>query len=127
MDFLIKAGVIARIIPQLGSVDLELASKDSRHYAIDFYTPQSDEETVEIRLPKYYRLKYLPNAVQAKTPWFEYQNTYEYKDNTITFKEKSINMAQQVKPKDYLNYKKAIEKFSKDIRQCIVLERVTHE
>ena len=122
-DFLIKAGPQARVIPKLANIDLGLASKESRQYAIDFNTPQQNQETVEIKLPKQYHLKYLPEAVIKETPWFRYENSYQYKDGTVIFIEKNTSKANQVEAKDYQDYKSALQGLSRDMRQCIILER----
>lgn len=122
-DFLIKAGPQARVIPKLANIDLGLVSKESRQYAIDFDIPQQSQEMVEIKLPKQYHLKYLPEAAVKETPWFRYENSYQYKDGTITFIEKHTSKANQVEAKDYQDYKSAVEGLSRDMRQCIILER----
>lgn len=122
-DFLMKAGPLARVIPQLGDIDLGLASKETRRFPIDLDTPQMQEEVIQITLPKEYRLKYLPESIKKDTPWFTYENIYSFDQDTITFTERTINKSEKIEVKDYQAYKDIAEELSKNIRQCIILEK----
>ncbi len=122
-DFLIKAGKEARVIPRLASVALGLVAKDSRQYKIDFHIPKSNEDVTTIKIPESYRLKFLPESLTKETPWFKYENSYRYDNGTIRFAERTVSHAVDVEVKDYLAYKKMIEDLSRDVRQCIILEK----
>jgi len=123
-EFLLRAGGDWRIIPQLSSIDLDLASKDSRKYPIDFSIPKITEDILEIKLPKHYRAKALPEAIVEETPWFTYESSYQYQGDAIIFLERTHMTAQRLEPTDYPRYKSILEKLSKDVRYCVILEKV---
>ncbi len=123
-DFLIMSGEGLRVVPQLARVDLTLASKDRRQYPIDFNIPSIDEDVLEIQLPKHYRVKSLPTPIVQETPWFDYAATYDYHEDTLIYKEKTTNKGIRLETKDYASYKSILEKLSKDVRYCVILETV---
>ncbi len=122
-DFLIRAGEKMRVVPQLGGIDLALVSKQERLFAIDFSVPRSIIKILEIDLPLKYRIVSLPKSIRSDTPWFSYENIYEKKDRKIVFTEKNIFKVDRIGREDYLAYKNALEKLSKEIRQSIILEK----
>lgn len=122
-DFLLKAGGHRRVIPPLGGVDLDLVSKDSRQYPIDFSIPRITEDILEIKLPKHYRVQSLPDPIMEKTPWFIYETSYAIVEDTLTFLERTVTMADRLEVQDYPRYKSILERLSQDVRYCVILER----
>jgi len=122
-EFLLRAGGNMRIIPQLGSINLDLASKDSRQYPIDFSIPKITEDVLEIKLPKHYRVKSLPEPIMEKTPWFIYETSYRQQGDAVTFLERITTTAERLESQDYPEYKTILQKLSKDVRYCVILEK----
>ena len=122
-DFFLKAGTMMRVIPQLTKIDLELVSKPSRLYAIDFVIPKQQESIFEIVLPEDYRVKSMPESVIGETPWYRYENIYKKENNKIILKEKNILKTDRINSSHYAAYKKSLEDLSKKVRQSIVLEK----
>ena len=125
-EYLMKAEK-ARVIGQLGRIDLGLIAKDKRQYDIDFETLDKREGNIKIILPSHLRVKFLPKSVKYDTQWFEFINKYSYKGNEINFLQKKILKKRLVKKEDYAEFKSFIEEISKKINQCIVLEEVPQE
>jgi len=122
-EFLLRSGGDMRIIPQLGSINLDLASKDSRQYPIDFSIPKITEDVVEIKLPKHYRVKALPEPIKEETLWFIYEASYRQQGDAVIFLERTATAAERLDPQDYPKYKTILQKLSKDVRYCVILEK----
>ena len=124
-DFLIKAGGNMYVIPQLADVDLGLVSRDARRFTIDLNIPDSEERTIEVKLPEHYEVKSLPEPVIHDLPWFYYENSYQYQDHRLIFTEKKIQKMNRVEPEEYARYKSILEDLSKELRRCVILEKKT--
>jgi len=122
-DFFVKAGGNMYVIPQLADVDLGLVSKDERKFAIDLHIPDSEERTIEMKLPEHYEVTSLPEPVIHDLAWFYYENSYNYQDHRLIFTEKRIQKMNQVEPKEYSSYKSILENLSKELRRCVILEK----
>ena len=120
-EYLIKAGR-ARVIAQLGNIDLSLVAKDERQYNIDFETLDKREKHIQIILPSHLEVKFLPESVKYDTRWFKFINQYDYKNNEINFLQKTMLKKRIVKKENYIEFKSLLEEISKRINQCIVLE-----
>jgi tetratricopeptide (TPR) repeat protein len=120
-EYLIKAGE-ARVIGQLGNMDLDIVAKDKRRYDIDFGALEDRERIIDIVLPVNFRVKYLPEPVEYDTKWIRFINRYEYKNNTIHFLQRRVVKNPIVKKEEYLEFKQLLEEISQSINQCTVLE-----
>ena len=122
-DFFLTAGKTMRVVPQLTSIDLEIVSKVSRVYPIDFVVPRYEENIFEIIIPDNYQVTSLPESIVSDTLWYRYESIYTQEGKKIILKEKNTLKKESVDSNDYFAYKKSLEELSKKIRQSIILEK----
>jgi len=121
-EFLVKAGQ-ARIIPNLGSVDLSYVSKEKRVYPIDLSILSEKVDVAEFAIPGNFKIRFMPESKTEDSKWLSFVNKYETGDGKIIFTQKSIIKTLQVSQEDYQEFKKFLEGLSREINQCIVLEK----
>lgn len=112
-----------RIAPQLAGLDTALVAKDKRKYAIDFTILDSKETYLEIELPLNFVIRYIPASVVEDSPWLSFIAKYDYKGNTIIFRQKVELKKVTVLEDEYPDFKKFFESLARQIKQRIVLER----
>lgn len=122
-EYLTKAGQ-ARIIPNLGSVDLSYVSKEKRTYPVDLGMLSERVDIAEFGLPSNFKIRFMPESKIRDSKWLSFVDQYEAKDGRIIFTQKSIIKTTQISKEDYLAFKKFLEGLSREINQCIVLEKV---
>ncbi|MBU3958574.1 MAG: DUF3857 domain-containing protein, partial [Candidatus Omnitrophica bacterium] len=86
-DYCTLAGPL-RIMPELSALDTSLVAKDKRKYAIDFDILNTKETILEFEIPDNFAIRYLPQCLNADSPWLEFSVEYNRKDNKIYFREK---------------------------------------
>ncbi len=121
-ELLTKAGQ-ARVIPQLGDVDLSVVAKDSREFPIDFGSLSHKETRMSFKLPESLKVKFLPQTVKFNTKWLSYLNSYTQEDSRIVFRQNTTLKQKVISQSEYKFFKAALEQLSRKVRQCIVLER----
>jgi len=121
-EFLTKAGE-ARVIPQLGEIDLSVVAKDFREYPIDFASLSKNDSQMIFELPRNLRVKFLPQTIKFNTKWMSFSNSYTLRDSKIIFSQTSKIKQKVILKKDYKFFKAALEALSRKIRQCVVLEK----
>jgi len=122
-EYFTRAGFL-RILPQLASIDTSVVARDNRKYPIDFQLLEKKDLYLEIILPKEYVVKYLPENIAYDSPWFNYSQEYFLKDNKISFRQVKYNKIDKISQKEYAQFKNAIEKVGRLIKQRIILERI---
>lgn len=122
-EYLVKAGQ-ARIIPNLGSVDLSYVSKEKRVYPIDLSILSERIDIAEFAIPSNFKIRFMPESKTKDSKWLSFVNQYEASDGKIIFTQESIIKTTQVPQENYQEFKKFLEGLSRDINQCIVLEKI---
>jgi hypothetical protein len=113
-----------RIMPQLADFDAGLVAKDKRRYPIDLGVPDSQERYFEMLLPDNLKVKYLPETIREDNAWFDFSVEYLNQGDKLIFKQNQEVKVDSVNRDDYPQFKAAIEKLAKNIKQRIILERV---
>lgn len=121
-EYLVKAGE-ARIIPQLGSVDLSSVSKEMRNYAIDLNILSDNINIIEFEIPENFKILFMPESISRSTKWLDFENKYESDNKKIKFTQKFITKTKYINKDDYKEFKGTIEDLSREINQSIVLEK----
>jgi hypothetical protein len=111
-----------RILPQLANLDTSFLIKEKRRYPIEFISANIRQRNLEIVLPQNFRMKYLPANVQDERPEFEFKAQYDFKNNTIYFKENKATVHKSIDVADYIGAKKFYENLARRIKQRVVLE-----
>jgi tetratricopeptide (TPR) repeat protein len=122
-EYLIKAGR-ARIIPNLGSIDLSTVAKEERSYAIDIDVLGESTNIVEFYIPHNFKISFMPKNITYNTKWFNFENLYEFNDGKIIFTQRKIMKTKYISQEDYKDFKNTLERLSREINQCIVLEEI---
>ncbi|MDP2938646.1 MAG: DUF3857 domain-containing protein [Candidatus Omnitrophota bacterium] len=120
-EILTRAGK-ARVIPQLGAMDLSIVAKDSRRYPIDFGVLSSKETLMSVKLPRNLKVKFLPQTIKYNTKWLSFSNSYNLEDSRLVFRQNFTVKQKVISNKDYRLFKASLERLSRKLRQCIVLE-----
>ncbi|MBU3958281.1 MAG: hypothetical protein KKE91_00285, partial [Candidatus Omnitrophica bacterium] len=71
-----------------------------------------------------FAIRYLPQCLNADSPWLEFSVEYNRKDNKIYFREKIELKKNKVSEEEYLNFKQFFQDLAKKIKQRIVLEEI---
>lgn len=121
-EFLTSAG-LARVIPQLGDLDLTVVAKDSRQYPIDFASLSQKETVMIFKLPDNLKVKFLPQTIKYNTKWASYLNSFALDNSTIIFRQISRIKQKVISQNEYKLFKASLEGLSQKIKQCIVLEK----
>ena len=121
-EYLIKAGE-ARIIPQLGSINISSVAKEERNYAIDKNVLSSNKKVIEFNIPDNFNVRFMPESITYNTKWFDFINKYDFNNGKIIFTQEKIAKTTYISKEDYGDYKKSLEELSREINQVIVLEK----
>lgn len=113
-----------RIMPQLTSVDTSLMAKDKRKYPLDFEVLDTKETIFEIEIPSTFVIKYMPDSIIEDSPWVKLIVEYNFKNNLLSFKQKTQLKKTEVSEEQYLDFKNFFEKVAKKIKERIILERI---
>lgn len=99
-------------------------SLKERKFPIDYEYLLNMETVFNFKLPKGYRLKYLPPPLTVDNKYMIFKG--EFKETTpgvITFSDKMERKARFVDPADYASYKADLEKLMKYAGEKVVIER----
>ena len=114
-----------RIMPQLAVTNTSMVAKDKRKYPIDFDILESKEIIFEIEIPQNFVIKYMPDNVNQDSQWLKFIVEYSYKNNKIYFRQKTELKKTAVSEEEYPGFKKFLESLAKQIKQRIVLEKIS--
>lgn len=121
-EYLTFAG-IARIVPQLVSLDTSLVAKAERRYPLKFDLLDTKEMILGLGLPRNFVIKYLPQDIVISSPWLEFKTEYRRKNNRVIFKQKTQWKKLFISQEEYPAFKEFFENLSKRLKQRIILER----
>lgn len=93
-----------------------------RKYNLVYYTSRLKTEKIVIKLPKGYKVKYLPPALRIQTPYVEFEVIYDLQDDKIEISRKLAFPRRIVPVKDYQSYKANLEKIAYSSKERIFLE-----
>ncbi len=118
-----KAGT-SRILDQLASIDTSVLVKETRLYPIESAGLSKQEEKIEIELPAFLTVKYVPPRVMLDTKWFYFSCNYDIVNKgSLRFSYEYKIKERVVSVSEYAEYKKAIEGIVPLVNQQVVLER----
>lgn len=101
--------------------DYPEAALETRRYPIAYDTTEQRELEVDISLPKGFRAKWLPPALEIKNPYLEYSASYAEKNGQIAFRE-TFRRLQRVVPVDaYKEYRDALRSIAAFAKQEMYL------
>ena len=113
-----------RLMPQLASLDTALVAKDKRAYPLDFNILDEKEVVLEIRVPKVYTAKFIPDNISEDSPWMSLNVVYSFKNNILSFRQDTVFKKQAIPESEYAEFKKFYEGLAKKIKQRVVFEKV---
>ncbi len=118
-EYWIKAGNL-RILPQLTSWDTSIAAKQARRYPLDLGLPETKEIQVEVILPQYFELEYLPADLKKSSPWLDVSVEYHLDHNRLYFKQVILIKKRYVSLEEYSGFKAFLEEISNGIKKRVV-------
>ncbi len=121
-EFLTKAGA-ARIIPQLGYIDLSIVAKDARLYPIDFSSLSQEKTVLTFELPRNLRVKFLPQTIKYNTKWMSFANFYSLENGNLVFTQVHTIKKKNISAPEYKLFKASLQQLSRKIKQCLILEK----
>ncbi len=123
-DYMISAGdrLFAFQLPSL-SYSAYGVAKSTRKFPVSFGLPIMTKKSYTIKLPKNYKIYYMPDKFSYKSDNFTYEAAYEANGDTIVFKD-SYKRADTFMPKEaYYELKKCLETRADVAKGWIVIER----
>ena len=112
-----------RIMPQLAIVDTSVVARDQRRYPLDFGILDSKKTVFEIKIPRDFKVKYMPQSVDRDSKWLRFKAGYQLKGNSIVFTQDAELKKTNVPVSEYADFKKFFEDLAKSVKQRIVLEK----
>jgi hypothetical protein len=122
-EYLVSAGNL-RVMPQLASFDVSLVAKEKRKYPIDFSILDVEERILTVEIPPNFIVKYLPQSIVRDSPWFKSVVEYYFKDNKLSFRQRTELKKTEVSEKEYADFKSVLEGLAKKAKERVVLERI---
>jgi hypothetical protein len=113
-----------RVLPQLASFDLSLVAKDKRKYPIDFSILDAKETILTVEIPPNFVVKYLPQGIVKDSPWFNSVVEYYFKDNKLSFRQKTELKKTEVSENEYADFKSLLEGLAKKAKERVILEKI---
>ncbi len=102
-------------------------SLEKRRYDIQYSTSRLRTDSVEIKLPSNFSVKYLPPALRVQSQYVEFEIIYDQQGDTINITRKLAFPRRVVPAADYQNFKNDLEKIAHSSKQKIFLEEETGE
>lgn len=121
-EFWTSAGPL-RVLPVLTSMPLDMAAKQSRRYPVDLGNMRSEITEQDIDFPREYKVRFLPAEVTEASPWFRVHAGYSRHGSSIKYRQETVWLKTQVDPRQYLDFKRALEACARNLKQHIVLEK----
>ena len=101
------------------------AALETRRYAIEYRTTEERILEIDLELPRGFRAKWLPPALEIANPYLEFNAAYEEDGNAIRFRESFRRLERVVPPEDYADYRDALRAIAEFSKQEIFLTEQT--
>lgn len=82
----------------------------------------TQQDVIDLQIPKGFKVDYLPSNLIMKTPFFEYEITYKVDGSKIIYNKKIVINTLILEKKDFHEWNKATAKLSQAYRETIVLK-----
>ncbi len=124
MDYAVRAGDKLMIfrLPGLNYSAYGVGKPDRMH-PLDWTTRDRSSHRYTVRLPKGWRVRYVPSPVQVAGAPFSYTSKFEAKGDTVTFEDESRRDVIAAPASQYAAYKAGVEAMAKLAKEWVVLER----
>ncbi len=100
-------------------------SLDKRNYSVDLSGIYTLRISVDIHLPAVLRPEYLPDFMDIDSKWLGVKIGYKTEGNIISFLEVMRVRKKIVSPQEYPEFKKVLEKVLYNLKQQIILRRIS--
>jgi len=120
-DYFIKAGDL-RILPIYAEINTSIVSQDEREYPLDLGIPDQIKNTIELEIPKDFKVRYILPSIEERSEWMDFNIEYRIEENKIYFKQTQSVKKRRVPKEDYIRFKEFIEKLASLVNERIVLE-----
>ncbi|HUW61434.1 MAG TPA: DUF3857 domain-containing protein [Candidatus Bathyarchaeia archaeon] len=87
-------------------------SLESRKYPIQYMTTEERILEIDLTMPKGFKAKWLPPALEIKNPYLDYSAKYDERDGHVVFRESFQRLERIVPVKDYAGYRDALRSIS---------------
>jgi hypothetical protein len=94
---------------------------ETRRHPIQYMTTEERLLDIDLSVPKGFRAKWLPPALELANPYFEFKGSYEERNGHILFHETFRRLQRIVPPEDYPTYRDALRSIAAFSKQEIFL------